>query len=357
MTEQLHDDHNVQELSEPERRFTWRWQQLVDQAGGRKVVTNRIAGWTRPTVYRDYAGKSLPTAERLRQLGDHLGLPEAERDELLRMLDQARSVRQARRQGPGGSTGLRLAGDGPAGNGSGPRRRHWALAWLVAGAVTAVVVAAGLWWWQPWQGLAGSTDSGAVSTTNGGLAAEGSYRGLVLKAVSVPASALTPAMAKALGHGGASVEGYAFRNMKNPDLCLTTAETGPAAGQNRDRVDVEPCDYAANQVWLPLQWEAKGTRFTQLVSLRYQSKCLNADNIGGLADSHRTQLWNCYQSPNEYWDFGDWYQHVKDGQAYPVFVESGRFCLDADKNDFGSGGAGAQVNIWKQWNTNNEFWS
>jgi hypothetical protein len=154
-----------------------------------------------------------------------------------------------------------------------------------------------------------------------------------------------------------SVDGYVFRNMKNPGLCLTTADAGPTAGQNHDQVDVESCDYAANQVWLPVQWEASGSRFTQLVSVRYQSKCLNAQNIGGLADGHRTQLWNCYQSPNEYWDFGDWYQHVKDGQAYPVFVESARFCLDADKYAFGNGGAGAQVNIWTQYRAANQFWS
>jgi hypothetical protein len=171
-----------------------------------------------------------------------------------------------------------------------------------------------------------------------------------------------PALATALRHGKsagkADIDGYAFRNMKDPGLCLTAVDTGPEAGQNRDRVDIEACDYASNQVWIPEQWEASGSTFTRLVSLRWQTKCLNAQYIGGLANGHKTMLWNCYQSPNEYWDFGDWYKSVKSRrQAYPIFVQSAPFCLDADKFDFGNGGDGSPVNIWDQYPAANQFWS
>ncbi len=349
----------------------------MDQAGGRKVAAHRISGWTRATVYRDYdPGKPPPTPGRLRQLCGFLGLEDAERDELLTLLEGAREARQARRQRldgsrfPGGTrpeTGADATGSGtgpgdplaqgepvsarprPRGRGRGPARS-------AAAAVTAVAVVAVLLWWQPWR----SADAPAGS---GGPVARGSYPGLSLKVIAIPVSSLTPALVESLRRGGtargATVDGYAFRNMKNPGLCLTTADAGPAAGQNRDRVDVEPCDYAPDQVWLPLQWEVGGGRFTQLVSFRYQSKCLNAQYTGGrLADGHRTQLWNCDKTPNEHWDFGDWYQHVKDRRAYPIFVESARFCLDADKYGFGNGGTGAQVNIWSQYpGGKNQFWS
>jgi hypothetical protein len=382
VTEQLPGRDDARQLSEPERRFSHRWQALVDQAGGRKVAARRIAGWTRATVYRDYdPGKPPPTAERLRQLCGFLGLADAERDELLTMLEGARAARQARRHGidgsqiPGGirpGTGADATesgtgpGDPPA---QGPRpvsarprqrRQDHGPARFAAGAMAVAAVAAVLLWWQPWQAPSRSADTPVKS---GDPVAEGSYPGLSLKAIAIPVSSLAPALAESLRRGGAArgatVDGYVFRNMKNPGLCLTTADAGPAAGRDRGRVDVEACDYAPDQVWLPVQWEAGGTRFTQLVSFRYQSKCLNAQYISGhLADGNRTQLWNCYKSPNEYWDFGAWYQHVKDRRSYPVFVESAQFCLDADKYGFGNGGTGAQVNIWSQYRTGkNQFWS
>jgi len=377
VTEQLPGPDDAGQLSEPERRFSRRWQALVDQAGGRKVAAHRIGGWTRATVYRDYdPGKPPPTPERLQQLCGFLGLEDAERGELLTLLEGAREARQARRQrlessrSPGGTrpeTGADATGSGtapgdplaqgePVSARPRSRRRGHGPARFAAVIVTAVAIVAVLLWWQPWR----SADAPAGS---GDSVARGGYPGLSLKAIAIPVSSLTPALAESLRRGGAAsgatVDGYAFRNMKNPSLCLTTADAGPAAGQDRGRVDVEPCDYAPNQVWLPLQWEAGGSRFTKLVSFRYQSKCLNAQYTGGrLADGNRTQLWNCDKTLNEYWDFGDWYRHVRDMQSYPIFVESARFCLDADKYGFGNGGTGAQVNIWSQYRRGkNQFWS
>ena len=82
---------------------------------------------------------------------------------------------------------------------------------------------------------------------------------------------------------------------------------------------------------------------------------LNADNLGGLHNSRIVQLWNCYPAGNESWDFGDWHRAVSaGGRAYPLFVRSGRLCLDADKYDLR---VGTPVRIWAQYAVANQFWS
>lgn len=367
------------DLSEPERRFNRRWRELVDAAGGQGRVARLLACGT-STVSRDYLGWTLPRDDRARQLCRHLELGRDEEGALLTLLERARPAYHARRRGadPGAAAGTMAPEGGEAGAVPAPaagagapdresrharvpterkrsrRGRRVALASVAVGvSVVAAVLAAVV--------LPGHAP-GPVVRASGAPVARGTYSGLAIRVIPISGSLLAPAVAAAFPQGATArqgrVDGYAFRNIKNPRLCLTAADTGPDAGQNRDRVDVEACDYAPNQVWIPEQWEAAGSSFTQLVSFRYQSKCLNAQYIGGLANGHKTQLWNCYQSPNEYWDFGDWYQSVKGhGRAYPIFVQSAPLCLDADKNDFGGGGAGAQVNIWKQYAAANQFWS
>lgn len=391
MTEQppwSDEERHLSGLSEPELRFNRRWRELVDKAGGRKRVINRI-GWTKSTVSRDYRGETPPSDERLRQLSDYLKLSGPEHDEMLRLLEPARQARQSRKTPPmevtapssqtvvnwlapgdahpsmGTATAHLVSRDNPR-QGVSPPPRHTGharprsrdrrkVAVLIGAGVIAGVlltVAALLLpdlWERP------SRPGPAADAP----VARGSFPGIGIKAVAIAKSSLTTqALASALGHGrtaGAStVDGYVFRNMNGPTFCLTAAGSG-AAGQNRDRVEVATCDGAASQVWIPEQWEVSGTRFTWLVNYRYQSKCLNANNIGGLANGHRTQLWDCYPSPNEYWDFGDWFTNVKsDDHAYPIFMESARFCLDADKFDFRDD---TSVNIWDQYPTANQFWS
>jgi Ricin-type beta-trefoil lectin domain len=362
-----------QELSEPEQRFSRRWRELVDRAGGQSRVVNRLK-WSSSTTSRDYRGKTLPTDDRARQLCTFLSLERAGQEELLRLLEQARPAYDARRQGPGPGIAADVAAprDRPVEMAAGPvpeaarnegpwpdqssggwtrSRGHGRLLALTSAALAVTVIAVAVLTFLRQPGHASDVP-----------VARGSYHGLDVKAIPLKGSLLTSAVAAGLRHGGAAgkegIDGYAFRNIKNPGLCLTAVDTGPGAGKSRDRVDIEACDYASNQVWIPEQWEARGSRFTQLVSFRYQSKCLNAQYIGGLANGHKTMLWNCYRSPNEYWDFGDWYESVKSrGQAYPIFVQSAPLCLDADKFDFGNGGDGAPVNIWDQYSTANQFWS
>jgi hypothetical protein len=154
---------------------------------------------------------------------------------------------------------------------------------------------------------------------------------------------------------GGIVTGYEFRNSGDTGLCLGAMTTGARAGQNRGPVRVWNCTLATSQIWIPEQWELHGSRFTWLVNLKYQSKCLNADNIGGLSPNHVVQLWTCYPSDNEDWDFGDWYSGLKSGaSSYPIFVEFSNLCLDADKFDLRDG---TTVHIWNQYPTASQFWS
>jgi hypothetical protein len=169
---------------------------------------------------------------------------------------------------------------------------------------------------------------------------------------------LTPSLAAAFRQGrtagAATVTGYEFRNAQDDSLCLTAVDTVPSGGENGDRVKIATCALAANQIWIPLQWEVDGTTFTHLVSDQYQSMCLNARNLGGLGNGQRVQLWDCYRANNESWDFGDWYRNVKPGsRSYPLLLHTNRLCLDADRYAFGDGDV---VNIWTQYPAANQFW-
>jgi hypothetical protein len=382
MTKQSGEQGVGYQSAEPELRFNRRWRELVDRAGGQARVVNRL-GWSKSTVSRDYRGEILPGDERLRQLCDFLGLSRPEYDEILRLLEEARLARQDRKAQPvmatdgspvisasglvsgdawpgTASAGLAASGSprrvsqsSPQTDGAAPRSRgrRKVAALIGAGVFAGIVLAVAALL------LPGTARPAAVAA--GAPVAQGTFPGMHIKAVAVAKTSLTPVLASAFGHGrtaaGSTVDGYVFRNMDGPTLCLTASSTGSEAGQDGDRVVVAACDGSASQIWLPEQWDTGGTRFTWLVNDRYQSKCLNARNSGGLHNGQRTMLWNCYQSLNEDWDFGDWLTSVKShGHAYPIFVKSGRLCLDADKYDFRDG---TYVNIWNQYPTVNQFWS
>ena len=190
-------------------------------------------------------------------------------------------------------------------------------------------------------------------------AAQGTFPGLALESVQIPVRSLAPALAAEFRQGrtahAATVAGFEFRNGGAAGLCLTAVNTGAKAGKNRDPVLVSTCAHTPDQIWIPLQWEVKGFRFTHLVNDQYQSMCLNANNIGGMNNGHIVQLWDCYPADNEAWDFGDWHSSVSPGgRSYPLFARSGRLCLDADKFDLRDG---TPVRLWTQYATANQFWS
>jgi hypothetical protein len=380
VTEQPRKQWPDEQLSREENEFLQRWRELIDRVGadgGQQRVARRLK-WTTSTVSRDYTGKTLPSDERLQEMSDYLRLPQSDRVDLGVRLRRARDARQARRKmssvssphapaAPLGAVGQDL-GQGTAvtmlqetgtvhHRGTGPAhsaRSRRPLDLRIAGAFVAVVaLVAVVLVWHPWDGqqpTAGSPQAGV----------QGIFPGEGLQAVQIPVKSLTPLLAKAFRQGrtasARAVTGYEFRNAESDSLCLTVVDTGPTAGQNKDRVEIATCGLMANQIWIPEQWEVNGSAFTHLVSDKYQSMCLNADNLSGLGDGHRTQLWNCYYpANNESWDFGDWYRNVQPGDhSYPICLHTDRLCLDADKFDFGDGD---RVNIWTQYATRTQFWS
>jgi hypothetical protein len=116
---------------------------------------------------------------------------------------------------------------------------------------------------------------------------------------------------------------------------------------------VSNCRQAADQIWIPEQWETQGSRFTHLVNDQYQTKCLNAARP--VRNGRVVQLWDCYPAQEELWDFGDWHRAVgAGGVSYPLLAWSSPQCLDADKYDFREG---TRVHVWTQYATRNQFWS
>ena len=246
----------------------------------------------------------------------------------------------------------------PPGQHARPRawfRRHRGLAAVLSVAAVAAVVAVVLVLALP--GSPAPAKPAAHGQTPSGVL--GSFPGMTMESVRIPVRSLTPALAAQFRQGrtvhATAVTGFVFRNHETAGLCLTAPDTGAEAGQNRDPIVVSTCRGTPNQVWIPLQWEVNGFRFTHLVSDRYQSMCLNANNLGGLSNGHIVQLWDCYPAGNEAWDFGDWHVAVSAGtRSYPLFARNGRLCLDADKWDLRDG---TSVGIWTQYPAPNQFWS
>lgn len=345
MTDQLRDADRGERRSGQEVAFEWRWRQLIDRAGGQSLVARRL-NWATSTVSRDYKGDTLPTDQRLAQLCDFLKLSDPDRLDLERLLSEARAARRARPRGKGAEAAP-AAGQHAAPGRTWPRSPVWAVAAVAVVAVVAVTVIVAL---RP----AGSGPSPVAAIQPGPKPTGGPYPGLKLQAIPIPLTSLRAPLNGVFGQNHA-VTGYEFRNSKNTGLCLGAMTTGGTAGDNRDPVRVWNCSRAPNEIWIPEQWEINGSRFTWLVNYEYQSKCLNADNIGGLGKNHKVQLWDCYNSPNEEWDFGDWYKGLKSGaHSYPIFVDSANFCLDANKYALRNG---AVVHIWDQYPNASQFWS
>lgn len=347
-------------LSREELEFLSRWRQQIDRlggSGGQKRVAE-IMDWKTSTVSRDYQGKTLPSDQRLRELSNYLKLAEPQRHELEILLKLAQDARHARRKadrhGPFAQTSALVPGReepdaGVPATESARSTRRWLSrrSRIAAAAVAAVAAAAGVLGW--------SSQGGGQAE----LAVRGSYPGEGLKTVPIPVTSLPPKLAAVFRQGrtagATTVTGYEFRSAQGKSLCLTAADTGPAAGQNHDPVEVATCRLTANQIWIPEQWEVNGSTFTHLVSARYPLKCLNAKKInGGLSSGQPVMLWDCYRANNESWDFGDWYRNVKPGRhSYPVLLHTARLCLDVD-DTYGESGA---VDIQTQKAAPGQFWS
>jgi hypothetical protein len=353
VTNQLSNTDRGEQWSEQELDFMRRWRQLVDRAGGQSAVARKL-NWATSTVSRDYNGDTLPRKERLVQLCHFLEMPRQEAVELLGLLEKAHAARRAR---PRGKTARPVRQHvAPSAGRSWPRIPAWAAVAAVAAVALAVII------WSLPEGSApppAAAPQSPVTPQPGPKPTGGPYPGLKLKAVAIPLATLQGPLKDAFSKGrlanDGTVTGYEFRNSGDTGLCLGAMTAGTRAGKVRDPVRVWNCSLAASQIWIPEQWELQGSRFTWLVNYQYQSKCLNADNIGGLSKNHVVQLWDCYRSDNEEWDFGDWYSGLKSGaSSYPIFVQFSNLCLDADKFDLRDG---TTVHIWDQYPTASQFWS
>jgi hypothetical protein len=394
---------------------------MIDRVGGDggQARAAKHLNWTTSTVSRDYKGDTLPTEERLFQLGNALQFPHREMLDLASLLRRARvgrrdRLRTSRANLPGPPTAFEptmtsawppsglpapdpltpadppaflgpVASSGPANltdpatsnpayflvqapDTPGPyhsaeppghhaRPRAWFRSRRGLAAVLSVAAMAAVVLVLVLSGSPAPAKPAAHGQTPSGVL--GSFPGMTMESVRIPVRSLTPALAAQFRQGrtahATTVTGFVFRNHETAGLCLTAPDTGAEAGQDRDPIVVSTCRGAPNQVWIPLQWEVKGFRFTHLVSDRYQSMCLNANNLGGLNNGHIVQLWDCYPAGNEAWDFGDWYAAVSAGtRSYPLFARNGRLCLDADKWDLRDG---TSVRIWTQYPAANQFWS
>jgi hypothetical protein len=142
---------------------------------------------------------------------------------------------------------------------------------------------------------------------------------------------------------------YTIRNTAD-NLCLDANDKGPTAGQNGDEVRLWTCYGSANQDWIPVF--DGGSQLAWLENAMYPTKCLNANNINGLADGRRVQLWDCYNGANELWDFGGL---LANAVSYPLSLGTGAgsLVLDADKYNLGNGD---EVQLWNLYGADSQRW-
>lgn len=171
-----------------------------------------------------------------------------------------------------------------------------------------------------------------------------------LAPASTPSDTPAPAAATASVPGNSPVPQYQIRNAAD-NLCLDANDKGPTAGQNGDTVQLWNCYGAANQEWIP---EYQSGQLAWLASAKYPGMCLNANNVGGLANGRRVQLWNCYCTPNELWNFGTL---LANPIGSPLFLGSGGgsqpLALDADKYHLGNGD---KVQVWAYYGGSGQVW-
>jgi hypothetical protein len=334
VTEQL-SEHSGSQLSPPELEFGRRWRPMIDRVGGDggQARAAKHLNWTTSAVSRDYKGDTLPTNERLFQLCHALQLSDREMLDLAVLLRSARAARRDRLRtsradssavdpssgpGPAASAGSGpavttawpgpdlVSSSGPAsvpgqlpssGRPHGPDGRHTArqqpwfrghsgLAAMLSVVAVPIVVAVVLVLVLSGPGAPPAKPAARPVTAPGVQPVpKGAFSGLALVSVRIPVRSLSPALAAEFRQGRTAhatmVTGFVFRNRRAAGLCLTAVNTGVKAGENHDPVLVGTCARTPDQVWIPLQWEVKGLRFTHLVNGQYQSMCLNADNRGG----------------------------------------------------------------------------
>jgi hypothetical protein len=183
---------------------------------------------------------------------------------------------------------------------------------------------------------------------------------LHVKVVKVPTASLPRAL-RARAHerqaGPDSSLPDVFEIVGDDGYCLDANDVGSTAGTNGDKVQLWTCNHTNNQYWYLGSEDADGS-YT-VVNDEYTSKCLNANDTGGVADGRHVQLWSCsVDTLNEYWDAATWEKNTgyPGTSAWPLFLEVNNyeFMLDATSQDIGNGD---QIQIWTSEGGDNQLWS
>jgi hypothetical protein len=205
----------------------------------------------------------------------------------------------------------------------------------------------------------GATGSGMASTTAGSAMAPTTAGLAHLEIVKVPLSSLSPSVRAHLAKDRLVVsqqQDYAEEVVSvvdNFQYCLDANAAGPTAGENGDKVQLWTCNNGANQFWYFGSQNSAGNGY--ITNDYYSSKCLNADDSGGLADGKHVQLWGCADTSNMLWDLGGWSNCLTITEACPIYLSSDNYkwVLDAVSQDIGNGD---QIQIWTPDNGDNQFW-
>lgn len=140
-------------------------------------------------------------------------------------------------------------------------------------------------------------------------------------------------------------------------MCVDANNYGPGAGLDGDSVQLYGCFYDpdnhANQWWIPVD-TTQG--YTELVSLQYGSKCLDADNSRGFIDGAKLQLWDCFDDSvnhaNQWWNYGP------PNAVGPLQLLWGGGTKVLDANNYGptAGQNGDKIQLWRYLATDNQRW-
>lgn len=178
---------------------------------------------------------------------------------------------------------------------------------------------------------------------------------LHLRFVKAPATRVPPALKAHQVPIGESPDQTSFFQIVNYyNYCLDANDAGSTAGMNGDKVQLWTCTGKNNQYW-EYGGESASGNFT-LINHQYPSKCLNADDAGGLKDGQKVQLWDCgVDTSNEYWDVADWATCVDSGFdcTLPLEADNYKWVLDAEAQHIGDGD---KVQIWTPNGLLNQYW-
>jgi hypothetical protein len=139
--------------------------------------------------------------------------------------------------------------------------------------------------------------------------------------------------------------------------CLDAEAAGPLAGDSGDPVQIWHCNGTKNQLWYAGTSNNYGDQ--TLVNAEWPSKCLNINDNFDEQPGSLAQLWSCsVDTPNEFWDVGQWETNVDDGSsdAWLILDAPNLIVLDASNSYSGEVRDGDLVQVWSDNGNSDEEW-